>query len=71
MPKPDARAYLAACQRLGVTPQDALMVGDSWQNDVQGALNAGLQAVWLNRNGAEREGVPTISHLNDLLSLLT
>ena len=28
------------------------MVGDSWHHDVEGAVAAGLHAVWLNRNGA-------------------
>jgi FMN phosphatase YigB (HAD superfamily) len=30
------------------------MVGDSLRNDVDGAIGAGLRAVWLNRDGRPR-----------------
>lgn len=49
--KPDPRAYLTACARLGVDPAATLMVGDSLRHDVVGALNAGLQARLLDRHG--------------------
>lgn len=49
--KPDARIFGAALRRLDVTSDEAVMVGDSWFNDVQGALGAGIAAVWFNRTG--------------------
>jgi len=30
------------------------MVGDSWNDDVQGALQAGWTVLWLNREGRPR-----------------
>ena len=48
--KPDARIFKLACERLEVPPQEVLMVGDNLGADVQGALGAGLQAVYV---GAE------------------
>ena len=45
-PKPDPASYHAACKALGVEPARAVMVGDSWPNDVAGAVSAGLRAVW-------------------------
>jgi putative hydrolase of the HAD superfamily len=33
---------------MGVAAEDAVMVGDSWANDIVGALNAGIRAVWFN-----------------------
>jgi phosphoglycolate phosphatase len=42
--KPDPMPVLHACERLGVRPQDALMIGDS-ANDVQSARAAGCP-VW-------------------------
>jgi FMN phosphatase YigB (HAD superfamily) len=39
--KPDPRVFLTACQRLGVQPDDALMVGDNPVND-SGAVSVGL-----------------------------
>ena len=49
--KPDPRAYLTACDRLGVAPAATLMVGDSLRHDVVGAQRAGLQARLLDRHG--------------------
>jgi phosphoglycolate phosphatase len=42
--KPDPEPVLAACARLGVSPGEALMIGDS-ANDVQAARAAGCP-VW-------------------------
>ncbi len=41
--KPDARIYLIACQRLNVSPQCALFIGDGIE-EVAGARAAGLTA---------------------------
>ena len=40
--KPDARAFHAACERLGTEPGQTLMVGDNAAVDVRGARRAGL-----------------------------
>ena len=50
--KPEAAIFHAACTQLGVAPQDAVYVGDDVLLDVRGAQQAGLRAVWLNRNGS-------------------
>lgn len=49
--KPDARIFLAAAGACDVLPGNVLHVGDDEQLDVLGALNAGMQTVWLNRPG--------------------
>lgn len=48
-PKPDVRAYEAACTELGVALARTVMVGDDLTNDVDGALYAGLRSVWFCR----------------------
>lgn len=48
-PKPDPRPFHAGCRLLGTEIHETLYVGDNPINDVQGALNAGLQAVLINR----------------------
>lgn len=58
--KPDPRIFRAACERLGQAPADVLHVGDDLVLDVTGALDAGLQAVWLNRGGSA-EGAPALN----------
>ena len=50
-PKPHAGSYEAICAALSVSPGQAVMVGDSWPNDVEGAVAAGLRAVWYTPSG--------------------
>lgn len=49
--KPDPRIFLAACAALDVPPAQAIYVGDDLLADVQGASQAGLRSVWINRSG--------------------
>ncbi len=46
--KPDPRIFEAALTRLGVREDEAIMVGDSWEADVRGAMNARVLPVWFN-----------------------
>jgi putative hydrolase of the HAD superfamily len=55
MIKPDPLLFAHACTTLGSAPARAAMVGDRYERDVRGALDAGLFAVWLN---VRREQVP-------------
>ena len=50
--KPDVRIFEVALAAAGVSPAEAVMLGDSWSTDVAGARAAGVRAVWLNRAGA-------------------
>jgi putative hydrolase of the HAD superfamily len=45
--KPDPRMYLAACERLGVRPQECLYVGDGGSRELSGAEAVGMTAVRL------------------------
>jgi len=47
--KPDARIFHAAAGAVGVSAEHVLHIGDDPGLDVLGALNAGMQTVWLNR----------------------
>ncbi|WP_208935149.1 HAD family hydrolase [Paracidovorax avenae] len=49
--KPDPSIFHEAAQRLGVPPEAVLHVGDDATLDAHGALQAGMQAVWINRAG--------------------
>ncbi|QRV94240.1 haloacid dehalogenase [Ceratobasidium sp. AG-Ba] len=44
--KPDRRMWEIACRRAGVEPGEAAHVGDEYDADVVGALNAGLKSIW-------------------------
>ena len=49
--KPDPSIFHAACERLGMPPDEVLHVGDDIEMDVLGAHRAGLRACWINRAG--------------------
>jgi putative hydrolase of the HAD superfamily len=49
--KPDPRIFAVALERTGARAETTVMVGDSWEADVQGALASGIRAVWFNRDG--------------------
>ncbi|MFY3386571.1 HAD-IA family hydrolase [Paracidovorax sp. MALMAid1276] len=51
VPKPDARIFHAAAAAAKVLPHEVLHVGDDATLDAHGALNAGMQAVWINTPG--------------------
>ena len=66
--KPDPRAFLAACERLGAIPEQTLFVGDMLEIDARPACAAGLQGVWLDRDGRGGRHAPArrIGSLADL-----
>ena len=47
--KPERAIFDAALARAGVGAGDAVMLGDAWPTDIEGALAMGIRAVWLNR----------------------
>ena len=53
--KPDRAIFAHVLKQLDVRPSAAVHIGDDLDADVGGAKAAGLSAVWVNRNGAERE----------------
>jgi HAD superfamily hydrolase (TIGR01549 family) len=53
--KPSRRIFAWTCKRLGVLPEDTLMIGDSLTADYDGARAAGLHAIHLRRAAAPGE----------------
>jgi putative hydrolase of the HAD superfamily len=51
--KPDARIFARLAQLAGAAPERIVHIGDDPLADVVGATRAGMQAVWLNRDGRE------------------
>lgn len=75
--KPDARIFHAAASAVQVQPHEVLHVGDDAALDVQGALAAGMQAIWLNTPNHpwphETHGTPphaTVASLSAIRELL-
>ena len=67
--KPDPRIFHLCLERLGVAPDRAVYVGDHEGNDVRGAQDAGLRAIWYP-NEPKKADVPVVSRLRDILNYL-
>jgi len=71
--KPDRRIFNLTLRKLGITPDEAIHVGDLWGADVLGGLNAGLDVIWLNRRPVEKPEdlkVPQASSLGEIKEML-
>jgi putative hydrolase of the HAD superfamily len=66
--KPFPEAFLGACERWGLHPEDVLSVGDNYEFDVLAARAAGLRAAHLDRLGT---GVPGEPHRMTTLGEIT
>jgi HAD superfamily hydrolase (TIGR01509 family) len=65
--KPARSFFEYALGRAAVEPTQCVVVGDLWEVDIQGALEMGLDSIWLNRY--ERRSVPTAT-VTEVTSLL-
>jgi putative hydrolase of the HAD superfamily len=69
--KPNPGIFNYALARANAAVASSIMIGDSYEADVQGALNAGLDAIFFNENSMEVEGnVKQINHLLELKNFL-
>jgi HAD superfamily hydrolase (TIGR01662 family) len=64
--KPHASIFRAVLKLLEVDPQEALMVGDSVDDDIEGARGIGMQAVLIDRLGLKPDYAPRIESLREL-----
>lgn len=73
--KPHPIYYQEILDRIDVTPGEVLMVGDSWENDIEPSASLGCATYWLPMNG--ENGPPnaeivtkigTLEELHDLVS---
>jgi putative hydrolase of the HAD superfamily len=69
--KPAPKIFQVALEKHAVDPDEALHVGDSVRDDVEGATKAGLHAALLDRKGLQRaSGAAVIRTLDEVLPLL-
>jgi putative hydrolase of the HAD superfamily len=70
--KPHPSIFVAALQTLGASPAGSVMVGDSYEDDIQGARALGMRAILLDRDGLhheEEERIDTLLALPAALGL--
>lgn len=74
-PKPDPLPFYACLEKLQLGTDEVVFVGDDWSIDIEGAMNVGIQAVWLKHQSVKRNWpevkttVPVIENLDELLDL--
>jgi putative hydrolase of the HAD superfamily len=68
--KPHRSIFESALAALGVKPVEAAMVGDSTEDDIEGARAIGIRAVLLDRDGNHPEWTDAIRSLADLPAAL-
>lgn len=66
--KPHRDIFHEALRLAGVQPEEALHVGDSLEDDVQGAMSVGIRALWLNRH--QRGNHQTSTHAIAMITSL-
>ena len=77
--KPNPRIFEEALRMNGLQAEDVVMIGDSWNSDIQGAINAGIDQIWINKNkepGAEspdtivQTATYIVKSLSDVMNIL-
>lgn len=77
--KPNPRIFEEALRMNGLQAEDVVMIGDSWNSDIQGAINAGIDQIWIQKSKEpEAESPDTIvqtatyivESLSDVMNIL-
>ena len=72
--KPNPRIYEEALRMNGVSAAEAVMIGDSWNSDIQGAINAGIDQIWIRKSKdplPEGQSATYLVHtLSDVMEIL-
>ena len=68
--KPHESIFRAALERIGVEPRDAAMVGDSLEDDVEGARALGMRGLLVDREGRHPEWDGRLTDLRELPAAL-
>jgi putative hydrolase of the HAD superfamily len=70
--KPDPAIFRAALDKLGATPEETVLIGDSLRRDREGARRMGMGFIWVAARdaGAEQSGQQTVTDLRDLTKIL-
>ena len=77
--KPNSRIFEEALRMNGLPAEDVLMVGDSWYSDIQGAINAGIDQMWVKWNkevgvksqvGVEQTATYVVGSLEEVMEML-
>ncbi len=69
--KPNPLIYQKALEQNGLNAEDVLMIGDSYNSDIQGAINAGIDQLWITQdNNDTRPATYRVPDIRQIMELL-
>ena len=72
--KPNPRIFEEALRLNGVSADEVVMIGDSWSSDIQGAINAGIDQIWIRKSAnPQQEGQQAtyvVQSLHEIMEIL-
>lgn len=73
--KPDVRLFELVQKKMNLVPSETYYIGDSFENDVVGASNAGWNTIWINRKNKKNSNKDVnpnfiVNEQNDIISVL-
>ncbi|MBQ0118212.1 MAG: YjjG family noncanonical pyrimidine nucleotidase [Bacteroidales bacterium] len=70
--KPQPGIYQRALELNGVTADEAIMIGDSYNSDILGAQNAHIDQLWIRPSSAPKEQTATyeVTNIRDIMQIL-
>jgi len=68
--KPNPEIFKYAISKLDVKPEESMFVGDNVEADYEGAENAGIHALLIDRTRKQQNGLRTIKNLKEILSMI-
>lgn len=73
--KPDPAIFQLAIDRMGLRPEDVIVIGDSYQKDILPARSLGCQAIWIKGSGWDKADddvhyEPTVTSVLQLFDML-
>lgn len=68
--KPQPEIFKIALEMNGVSADEAIMIGDSYSSDIQGAKNVGIDQIWLHEGETDETATYIVPRLTDVLKRL-
>ncbi|MBR6550480.1 MAG: HAD-IA family hydrolase [Paludibacteraceae bacterium] len=72
--KPNPRIFEEALRMNGLSAEDVVMIGDSWNSDIQGANNAGIDQIWIRKSKdpipVEQSATYYVNTLDEIMDIL-
>lgn len=68
--KPDKKIFEITYMKMKLQPQECIMVGDMYDMDIEGGLNAGIKSIWIDRKNEDKNYQYKVNKLLDILKFI-